>query len=114
MNRRERPCGPGSSGVQRIVVFQQRGSGENKIRGLWKYAPAGISLDVQSIDEPLPPVLDQTDGILPDDWDADLVLDYLPHPDLSRDLILRCVQRGIAVVASGKKFQVKGAWTPPV
>ena len=43
---------------------------------------------------------------------ADLVLDFLKHPDLSNDLIAMCGERKIPVVASGKKFQNTWPHTP--
>ncbi len=41
---------------QRLVVFQQNGSGEQKIAGLRKYGGDLFDLEVFNIDEPLPPV----------------------------------------------------------
>ena len=58
-------------------------------------------------------MIDDTDDFLPDTISADLVLDFLRHPDLSQDLSERCRKAGIPVVASGKKLKVKGTLTPP-
>ena len=49
----------------------------------------------------------------PDTIEADLVLDFTKHPDLSHDLALMCRKRNIPVVASGKKTRVEGVITPP-
>ena len=71
---------------QKILVFQQNGSGESKIEGIREYASDGIELAIFSIDDPLPELLDDTSAYLPDDFDADMVLDFLTHPDLSYGL----------------------------
>ncbi len=99
--------------TQKIIVFQQNGSGEKKIEGIRRYAGNLFTLDIISIDTSLPPVLDDTREYLPQDIQADLVLDFLTHKDLSHDLAVLCRDRNIPVVASGKKFRVKGALTPP-
>lgn len=88
---------------QRILVFQQQGSGENKIRGIKAFGNGLFSLTVISIDEELPTLIDDTSQYLDPDFEADLVLDYLTHPDLSHDLSVLCNQKNIPVVASGKK-----------
>lgn len=98
---------------QRILVFQQKGSGEPKIAGLRKYGEGLYHIEVFSIDEPLPPVLDDTRGYLPETIEADLVLDYLKHPDLSEDLAKKCGALHIPVVASGKKVKAPGVYIPP-
>ena len=102
-----------SSGKQKILVFQQNGSGERKIQGIRKYGRRLFSLETYSIDEALPPILDDTGEYLPQMISADVVLDFLKHPDLSHDLAVLCRDRGIPVVASGKKLRVKSVLTPP-
>lgn len=99
--------------VQRIVVFQQKGSGEQKIEGIRRYGGRRFDLRCIHIDEDLPPVIDDTSGYLPAEIEADLVLDFLRHPDLSHDLAASCRCLGIPVVASGKKTRVDGILTPP-
>ena len=98
---------------QKIMVFQQNSSGESKIQGIRNYGEDGIEIETFSIDEPLPSVLDDTDSYLPEKIEADLVLDFLRHPDLSYDLALLCKKLGIPVVASGKKLKVEGMVEPP-
>ena len=95
------------------MVFQQNGSGEQKIAGLRKYGAQLFDLDVVNIDALLPPVLDNTCDYLPQDISCDLVLDFLRHNDLSTDLAALCAQKDIPVIASGKKITGKGLFTPP-
>lgn len=101
------------TGAQKIMVFQQNKSGEKKIAGIRKYGGQLIKLEVVSIDTPLPAVIDDANTYLPREIKADLVLDFLKHPDLSLDLATKCSQLKIPVVASGKKLRVKGVLTPP-
>lgn len=99
--------------MQQILVFQQNGSGEQKIAGVRKYGADICSLTVISIDDALPPVIDDTSHYLPAEISADLVLDYLKHPDLSYDLASRCAKLDIPVIASGKKIPNPKTFTPP-
>lgn len=98
---------------QRLMVFQQNGSGEQKIAGLKKYGGELFELNVFNIDELLPPVLDNTSAYLPQDISCELVLDFLRHNDLSTDLAALCAKKDIPVIASGKKITGKGLFTPP-
>ncbi len=101
------------SNPQRILFFQQNGSGESKLQGIRKYGDGCFSISVVAIDEILPPLIDDSEEYLPAELSADLVLDFLKHPDLSEDLARLCTERNIPVIASGKKLRVKGALTPP-
>jgi len=103
-----------ASETQNILVFQQNGSGIKKIEGVRQYGNNCFSLEIISIDAYLPTVIDDTKKYIPRNIEADLVLDYLKHPDLSYDLAVVCRDKKIPVVASGKKFRVKGAFTPPI
>jgi len=98
---------------QKILVFQQNGSGESKIKGIRMYGKDRFLLEVISMDESLPEVLDDTAEYLPETIEADIVLDFLTHPDLSQDLAVKCREINIPVVASGKKLREKGMITPP-
>jgi len=98
---------------QKVTVFQQQGSGERKIAGVRLYGGDIIDLNVVSIDVELPPVLDDTSQILPRELDTDLVLDFLKHSDLSQDLADLCAEKGIPVIASGKKINNKWVMKPP-
>ena len=107
-----RPQKP-AAGPQKILVFQQNGSGEKKIEGIRNYGDNRFSLDIISINDSLPTVIDDTTQYISRNFQADLVLDYLKHPDLSYDLAVVCREKNIPVVASGKKLRIKGALTPP-
>jgi hypothetical protein len=98
---------------QKIIVFQQNGSAETKIAGIARFGEDRFDLEVISIDEVLPPVLDDASELLPDDVQADLVLDFLRHPDLSEDLARLCRRRDIPVIASGQKVRGRHVLTPP-
>jgi len=97
--------------LQRIAVFQQMNSGKAKIAGIRRYGGDRFRLQCVAIDQPLPPVLDDTAALLPRDLKADLVLDYLRHPDLTEDLAALCARRAIPMIAAGRR--VRYAVTPP-
>ncbi len=97
---------------QRVWVFQQSGSGVEKIKGIGKYGKGLIELKVFDIDDDLPPVIDDATAWLPQKIEADLVLDYLKHPDLSDELAHLCRRFGVPVISSGKKGPLADALTP--
>ncbi len=98
------------SSAQKIVVFEQQGSGQQKIAGIRAHG-RGIEITaVYDIDLPLPAFIDEPADYLPADFEADLVLDFLKHPDLSEYLAGLCAAKKIPVIASGKK--TAGAITP--
>ena len=99
---------------QRILVFQENGSGESKIRGIRQFGGGCFNIAKHNIDTLLPGVIENSDAYLPRHIAADIVLDYLRHPDLSHDLWLLCEQQGIPVVASNKRGSGKWAVTPRV
>jgi hypothetical protein len=98
---------------QKIIVFQQNGSGEKKIAGIREYGGNHFDLEIVSIDTPLPEVIDDPEAYLPRQIKADLVLDFLKHPDLSLELVEVCNQEKVPVVASGRKWRGKNILTPP-
>ncbi len=98
---------------QRILIFQQNGSGEQKMAGLEKYGEDQFEVEVFSIDEVLPPVLDDTSDYLPSEISCDLVLDFLKHQDLSQDLVSLCAEKKVPIISSGKKIISKWVRTPP-
>ena len=98
---------------QRLLIFQQDGSGEQKIAGVKRYGGNQFELEVFSINEVLPPVLDDTSDYIPSDISCDLVLDFLKHQDLSHDLAALCAEKKIPIISSGKKIINKWAKTPP-
>ena len=99
--------------IQKILVFQQSGSAEQKIAGIRAHGKGLFDLQIVSIDDPLPDIIDDSTAYLPAEIEADLVLDFLRHPDLSYDLSRLCEQRQIPLVASGKKSRPAGTYTPP-
>lgn len=99
---------------QRIMVFQQKGSGENKIRGIRQFGRDRFIIETFDIDIPLPDLIEHSSEYLPETIDADMVLDYLEHLDLSFDLWLICEKLGIPVVASNKKNPGEWAVTPRI
>ncbi len=99
--------------IQKIVVFQQNKSAEKKIDGIRDYGGGRFVLTCIDVDDNLPPVIDDASEYLPSEIEADLVLDFLRHPDLSHDLAELCRRKNIPVVASGKKIKVEGTLTPP-
>jgi len=111
-NLKEQPQKP-SVKTQRILVFQQNGSGEKKIAGIRRYGDGLFDIDIVSINVSMPPIIEDAGEFIPQDIRTDLVLDYLKHPDLSFDLSMVCQSKKIPVVASGKKLRVKGTFTPP-
>lgn len=100
--------------MQTIAVFQQNGSAETKIKGIRQFCGNRIQIRVVDVEPDLPPVLDDTSAFLPDRIDADLVLDFLRHYDLSEDLGRLCEKQGIPMVSSGKKLQRGHAFCPPI
>ena len=98
---------------QRILVFQEKGSGEPKIKGIREYGKGLFSIESISIDISLPPIIDNPEAYLPEDISADLVLDFLKHPDLSLELAVMCRKKRIPIVSSGKKIDDDWALTPP-
>ena len=68
------------------------------------YADHGTGLKISrryNIQENLPEIVDDPERYIPDDFNADLVLDFLKHPDLSSYLALVCNRKSIPVIASG-------------
>lgn len=99
--------------MQTITIFQQNGSGRSKIAGINKFGDKQFNLNIVNIDEQLPPLIDDTSAYLPQTIDADLVLDFLKHQDLSDDLSVLCEKLNIPIIASGKKITTGKAICPP-
>ncbi len=92
-----------------IVVFQEHNSGELKIEGVQRYG-SGITIrEMITIDQFLPDFIEEPEDYIVDDFSADLVLNYLKHPDLVDHLIRICEQKNIVVISPGKKG---GGFTP--
>ena len=102
------------SATQRIIVFQQSSSGEAKIVSIGRRGRGMMLSEVVDIDEPLPPIIDDSFELLPETLEGDLVLSFLKHPDLALDLARLCNRLSVPLVASGKKLPpLDGVITPP-
>ncbi len=86
-----------------IIVFQEKGSGVSKIEGVQNYGQ-GINITaIVSIDVFLPDFIEDPDIFIDNDFSADLVLNFLKHPDLVEYLMRICEEKGLPVVSPGKK-----------
>ena len=86
-----------------IVVFEEYGSGEKKIQGISEHG-SGLKISKRyNIEETLPGFIDDPEHYIAEDFSADLVLDFLKHPDLSSHLARVCRKKNIPLIASGKK-----------
>ena len=112
-NCRKESSGDKAAIHQNLLIFQQNGSAESKIKGIREYGEGRFAIQVISIDTPLPLIIEDSAIYLPEDFSADLVLDFLKHPDLSHDLARMCQKKNIPIVASGKKIQDNWTITPP-
>ncbi len=87
------------------MVFQQNGSGENKIKGIRQFGRDRFVIETYDIDAPLPGLIENSNGYLPETIDADIVLDYLQHPDLSKmvELLKSLYYGALPAVQPGKQ-----------
>jgi hypothetical protein len=99
--------------MQKIVIVQQNGSGERKAQGITRLGKDRFDVKVIDIQSDLPELIDDGSEYLPDTIDADLVLNFLKHPDLSEDLAALCSKLNIPIVSSGKKIALEEAICPP-
>lgn len=93
----------------KIIVFEQKKSAELKIAGVREHGRDVEFVDIVSIDQFLPDFIDEPEEFISDDFDCDLVLNYLKHPDLSHCLVEICEKKGIPVVTPAGKG---GGFTP--
>ncbi|NPA94268.1 MAG: hypothetical protein GXO58_02430 [Thermodesulfobacteria bacterium] len=96
--------------LQELVIFEEQGSGDYKIAGIEVYGKGIKIVRVVNVDQPLPPLIDEPEDYIPDDFHGDLVLNFLKHPDLSYYLVELCKKKNIPVIASGQ--QIPGAICP--
>ncbi len=94
----------------RLIIFQQHNAGAEKIKGLTTFGENLTIVKIFNIDAPLPELIDSPEQYIPEDFDGDVVLSFLNHPDLLNHLIHVCQKKGLPVIASGKK--AAGALTP--
>jgi hypothetical protein len=89
----------------KIVVFEENKSGEEKIQGISRHGTGLDHIGRYNIEEDLPEVVDDPEKYITEEFTADLVLDFLSHPDLSAHLVQVCKRKNIPVIASGKKHE---------
>ena len=99
--------------MQNILIIQQNGAGERKAHGIERFGKDRFNVEVIDIETDLPTIIDDGFEYLPEKIDADLVLDFLKHPDLSEDLAVLCGKQEIPVVITGKKITKGNAICPP-
>ncbi len=93
-----------------IIVFQQQGSGEAKINGIRQHGSGLTISEIFNLPIQLPDFIDDPEEFFSEDFNGDLVLSFLKHPDLLHHLSTLCTQKDIPLIASGKKCE--GAITP--
>ena len=99
--------------MQNILIIQQNDAGERKAHGIKRFGKDRFNVEVIDIETDLPTIIDDGFEYLPEKIDADLVLDFLKHPDLSEDLAVLCEKQEVPVVITGKKITKGNAICPP-
>jgi hypothetical protein len=99
--------------MRRVLVCRQNQSGLGKIQGILRHSQGRVVLRVHSEDTPLSVFFEKARDLLPDISGADLVPDYFRHPDLSHAPAVLCREKGLLLVARGKKTAREGALCPP-
>ncbi len=94
----------------RLIIFEEAGSGKYKIAGIEIYGRHITIERTYDILFDLPEIVDEPEEFIPDDFTADLILNFLRHPDLSEYLVELCKIKGIPVIASGQN--IPGAICP--
>ena len=95
---------------QKLVIFEEDGSGDYKVAGIQVYGKNIHITKVFNIQGPLPVLIDEPEDFITEDFDADLVLDFVRHPDLSQYVVEVCRKKSIPVIASGQ--HIPGAICP--
>lgn len=95
---------------QRIVIFEQDGSADYKIAGIEVYGKGIVIKAVYNINGPFEELIDEPEKYITNKFTADLVLNFLHHPDLSEYLVSLCNSKKIPVIASGQN--IPGAESP--
>jgi hypothetical protein len=95
----------------KVLIFQRGGRGEHVREGIERH---GDGFDVRAVGVPreLPQIIDEPESFirLPEDFEPDLVLDYLYQNELSQYLVERASEKGIPVIVPGRR--VEGAVSP--
>lgn len=90
---------------QRLVIFQEKNSGEKKLTGLRRFGHDLEIATVYDITATLPPFIDSPEEFISADFTGDLVLSFLKHPDLLAYLAELCTAKKLPLIASGKKCE---------
>ncbi len=98
--------------MQRIMVIQRGNAAQSKVDWIRKQARDIIITKVLTLKSDLPEVIDDPSGYLPAVIEAELLLDYTRHIDLTIELVRRCHEKGCVVVASGSKARRHGLFAP--
>ncbi len=85
-----------------VIVFQQLGSAEKKIEGIQRFGKNILIREVVSVDEKFSEFVENPEEYIHSDFRADLVLNFLKHPDLSDYLVEVCEKKGVPIVTTGK------------
>lgn len=85
-----------------IIVFQQKGSAEKKLEGIYKYGSQLNIKQIFSIDRDFSEVVEYPEKFVESNFSCELVLNFLKHPDLSDYLVNLCEEKSIPVVTNGK------------
>ena len=96
--------------ICKIVIFEQDGSADLKIAGIESFGRNIEIVDVFNIAGGLPELIDEPEDYISEDFEGDLVLNFLRHPDLSEHLVKICRKKGVPIIASGQR--IPGAICP--
>ncbi|MCP3898476.1 MAG: hypothetical protein GY707_01935 [Desulfobacteraceae bacterium] len=86
----------------KIIVFQQAASAKKKTEGILRFGKDITIKKIYSIDDPLPEFVDSPQKYISSDFEGELVLNFLKHPDLSKYLVEICEVKNIPIVTTGK------------
>lgn len=95
---------------QRLVIFEEDGSGDMKIAGIEVYGRDIFIKSVYNMKGPFPEIIDEPQDYFNSSFTCDLVLDFLKQLDLSEYLVKVCKKKHIPVISSGK--HIPGAICP--
>lgn len=93
----------------KIALFQRGDKGGHILEGL-KAHGKDMDIEVFSVPEALPQIIDSPEEFIKEDFEADLILDYLYHNDLSEHLAGVAEGKKVPMILPGRK--VAGAITP--
>ncbi len=91
-----------------IAIFQRGNFADHIAEGIRLNSDFKVS--VFSVPEELPQIIDEVEKYIKSDFKADLILDYLYHPNLTEYLIELAKSKGIPIIVPKRK--VRDAITP--